>query len=188
MGVMALRVPCGWNLDSRGTTQADPMTNITTAPQRFTFAPGIELRVSVKNGQPWFVASDVARALGYRDASNMARILDSDEKGTHLVSTPHGQQSMLVIDQSGLFNAVLKSTKQEAKTYRKWVTGTVLPHIHRQGAYSVGAEHLPHAQQVALYEAFRAQTLEALKRHDRLTQHDHWVSASKRQERSLTGC
>jgi prophage antirepressor-like protein len=157
----------------------------TTEPMRFTFALGMDLRILIKDGHPMFIASDVAKALGYRDAANMARNLDDDEKGTHLVSTPHGQQPMLIIDQSGLFNAVLKSTKAEAKAYRKWVTGTVLPSVHRQGAYVTGIEALPQAQQDALYRVFQAQVKEALRRHDKLTEHDHYASPRKQQERSL---
>lgn len=162
------------------------MTNITTTePRAFSFAPGIDLRVLIKDGQPWFIASDVAKALGYRDAANMARILDDDETDTHLVSTANGKRSMLIIDQSGLFNAVLKSTKPEAKAYRKWVTSTVLPDVHTHGAYAVGAEALTPEKRDAFYRIVRAQLLEALRRHDKLTEHDHWASPRKRQERSL---
>lgn len=168
------------------------MTNIIDSsmathatPQRFQFAPGLDLRVILNDGNPWFIASDVAKALGYRDAANMARNLDDDEKGTHLVSTPHGHQPMLIIDQSGLFHAVLKSTKPEARAYRKWVTGTVLPSVHRHGAYVTGLEGLPQAQQNALYRIFQAQVKEALRRHDKLTEHDHYASLRKQQERSM---
>ena len=45
-----------------------------------------------ENGEPWFVASDIAKALGYRDAEKMTRRLDDDEKGTRSVGTPGGTQ------------------------------------------------------------------------------------------------
>lgn len=167
------------------TTSIMPPMQTSTTHQRFHFSPGMDLRVVIRDGEPWFVASDVARALGYRDAANIARILDDDEKGTHQMSTPHGKQPMTIIDQSGLFNAVLKSTKPEAKAYRKWVTGTVLPTVHKHGAYAVEAEGLPVEQQEALYRAVRAQIREALRRHDKLTEHDHWAGSRKQQERSL---
>ena len=47
--------------------------------------------------EPWFVASDIAKELGYRDAHNLARILDEEEKGTRVVSTPSGSQEMTVM-------------------------------------------------------------------------------------------
>lgn len=50
-----------------------------------------------ENGEPWFVAKDVAKILGYRDAANMTRRLEEDEKGTRSVSTHGGEQQMAVI-------------------------------------------------------------------------------------------
>ena len=58
---------------------------------------------------PWFVASDIAKELGYRDAHNLARILDEEEKGTRVVSTPSGSQEMTVINESGLSGNLLSS-------------------------------------------------------------------------------
>ena len=59
--------------------------------------------------EPWFVASDIAKDLGYRDAHNLARILDEEEKGTRVVSTPSGSQEMTVINESGLSGNLLSS-------------------------------------------------------------------------------
>ncbi|GAB1254523.1 BRO-N domain-containing protein [Desulfovibrio falkowii] len=55
------------------------------------------VRVIEREGQPWFVASDVAKSLGYRDAAAMTRMLDEDEKGTHIVCTLGGKQEVTVI-------------------------------------------------------------------------------------------
>ena len=50
---------------------------------------GLSVRVIVgEEAEPEWVATDVAKILGYRDAANLARRLDEDEKGTHSVSTP----------------------------------------------------------------------------------------------------
>lgn len=98
---------------------------------------GIGLRVvRDEDGQPWFVASDVAYALEYRMASDMARSLDDDERGTQIVRTPSGDQTMLVINESGLYHAILMSRKSEAKAFKKWVTSEVLPSIRRTGSYT----------------------------------------------------
>lgn len=59
-------------------------------------------------GAPWFVASDVARVLGYRDAANITRLLDDDEKGHRIVVTTGGDQSMTVISELGLFRMISK--------------------------------------------------------------------------------
>lgn len=93
------------------------------------------VRVVLKDGEPWFVAGDVAAVLGYRDAANMARNLDEDEKGTQIVSTLGGDQEVSVISESGLYAAVLKSRRPEARSFRKWVTADVLPSIRKTGGY-----------------------------------------------------
>lgn len=69
----------------------------------------------------WAVAMDVAEALDYRDAYNMTRILDPNEKDTHKVSTPGGTQNMSVISETGIYEAVFNSHKPEAKEFKKWV-------------------------------------------------------------------
>ena len=96
---------------------------------------GSLVRVVSREGEPWFVASDVARLLGYRDANKATRLLDDDERGTRIVGTPYGDQEMSVINESGLFAIVLRSRRPEAKTFRRWVTSEVLPAIRRTGRY-----------------------------------------------------
>ena len=103
----------------------------------FQFQPSFDVRVIVIDGNPWFVASDVAAALEYRDAANMTRFLDDDDKGTHNVSTPSGNQQMTIINESGLYSAILKSRKPEAKKFKKWVTSEVLPTIRKTGSYTI---------------------------------------------------
>lgn len=93
------------------------------------------VRVIEIDGEPWFVAADVARILEYRNAPDAVRNLDDDERGTHIVGTPSGDQEMNVINESGLYHLVLVSRKPEAKKFRKWVTAEVLPSIRKTGMY-----------------------------------------------------
>lgn len=97
-----------------------------------------EVRTMLIGEQPWFVASDVAAALDYRDAEKLTRMLDDDEKGTQIVGTLGGNQEMLVINESGLYSAILRSRKLEAKRFKKWVTAEVLPAIRKHGRYEDG--------------------------------------------------
>lgn len=87
------------------------------------------------DGEPWFVATDVAKALGYRMASDMTRRLDEDEKGTRSMRTPGGEQELSVISEAGLYNAVLGSKVPGAREFKRWVTHDVLPALRRDGAY-----------------------------------------------------
>jgi prophage antirepressor-like protein len=117
----------------------------------------IQVRTVDRDGQIWFVASDVARALNYANAAQMTRVLDEDEKGMHTVHTLGGEQPLLIISESGLYHALLKSRKPEAKPFRKWVTAEVLPAIRKQGFYGQApamealAEDMPAIEQGLVY-------------------------------------
>jgi anti-repressor protein len=105
-------------------------------PQVFDNPEFGQLRViQGENGEPWFVASDIAKALGYRMASDMTRRLDDDEKGTRSVRTPSGKQLMTVITEAGVYSAILGSQVEGAKRFKRWVTHEVLPALRRDGAY-----------------------------------------------------
>jgi prophage antirepressor-like protein len=95
-----------------------------------------EVRTDLIDGEPWFVASDVAKILGYRDAANLTRRLDPEDKGTQSVSTPSGDQHMTVISEPGLYVAVLGSQVDGAKAFKRWITHEVLPAIRKTGTYS----------------------------------------------------
>ena len=93
------------------------------------------IRAMNEGGEPWFVATDVAKALGYGHTPHMTRRLDDDEKGVRSVDTPGGRQSLTVISEAGLYSAVLGSKIPEAKAFKRWVTHEVLPAIRKTGGY-----------------------------------------------------
>lgn len=95
-----------------------------------------ELRAVQLDGDPWFVAADIAKVLGYSHTPNMVRMLDDDEKDVHLVNTLGGPQLMTIVNVSGLFCLILSSERATAKPFRIWVTHEVLPSIARTGSYS----------------------------------------------------
>ena len=103
---------------------------LATQPAIFLFHD-TEVRTIDRNGQVWFVAGDVAKALTYRSAYDIARVLDDDEKDTHIMRTPGGDQAVTILSESGIYHALLKSRKPEARPFRRWVTQEVLPAIRR---------------------------------------------------------
>jgi prophage antirepressor-like protein len=107
-----------------------------------------EVRVVIKQEDPWFVATDIADALGYSVAKDMTRNLDDDEKGRHIVPTPGGDQELLVINESGLYHAIFKSRKPATQAFRKWVTSEVLPQIRRTGRYEPEASPEPEPKRI----------------------------------------
>lgn len=111
--------------------------NSTAVPSVIPFSFGKQqVRTILINGEPWFVASDVCDALELAGRSrNFLRMLDEDEKGAHIVSTPGGDQEVQVVNESGLYALIFKSRKEEAKRFKKWVTAEVLPAIRKHGRY-----------------------------------------------------
>lgn len=101
-----------------------------------------QVRTILHDNQIWFIASDIAKVLQYRDAYNMTRILDDDEKDTHLMSTPSSKQCLTIINESGLYSCILRSKKDNAKKFKKWVTSVVLPSIRKNGGYIANQENL----------------------------------------------
>ncbi len=106
-----------------------------TAVQPFDFA-GQQVRVITIDGEPWFVASDVARVLGYRMASDMTRRLDPEDRGTRSMRTPSGDQEMTIVSEAGMYEAVLGSQIPTARDFKRWVTRDVLPEIRKTGTYT----------------------------------------------------
>ncbi|MFS1522726.1 Bro-N domain-containing protein [Microbulbifer sp. 2304DJ12-6] len=113
------------------------------------------VRVIEADDAIWFVATDVATALEYTTAKDLARNLDDDEKGRQIVPTLGGDQEMTVINESGLYHAVLKSRKPKAQEFRRWVTSEVLPTIRKTGGYH--ATQTTDADKYALLNAMVAQ-------------------------------
>ena len=93
------------------------------------------VRVLDLDGEPWFVAADIANVLGYSAASAMARSLDESEKGVHSLHTLGGHQDLTVISEPGLYEAIFNSRRPEAKKFKTWVKAEVLPQIRKTGSY-----------------------------------------------------
>lgn len=98
-----------------------------------------EVRTVQQNGEPWFVLKDVCAVLGIGNNRMASDRLDADEKGVSQIDTLGGKQEMTVVNESGLYNVILRSDKPEAKPFRKWVTSEVLPSIRKHGAYMTQA-------------------------------------------------
>lgn len=97
---------------------------------------GKQVRTIQKDGETWWVLKDVCAVLGISDVRRVAERLDVDEWSQTPVSDRLGRsQDTYIINESGLYNVILRSDKAEAKPFRKWVTGGVLPSIRKTGGY-----------------------------------------------------
>lgn len=106
-----------------------------TAITAFTNTEFGEVRTMMRDGEPWFVAADVCRALELDRTWNALQRLDEDEKGTTSISTLGGEQEVSIINEAGLYTLVLGSRKPEAKVFKRWITHEVIPSIRKNGAY-----------------------------------------------------
>ena len=103
--------------------------------QIFTYN-GNEVRTVQKDGEPWWVLRDVCDILGISHIKDTVDRLDGDEVGqTEVIDRLGRNQTAYIINESGLYNVIIRSDKPEAKPFRKWVTSEVLPSIRRHGAY-----------------------------------------------------
>lgn len=100
--------------------------------QTFTYNQ-TQVRTIDKAGEPWFVLADVCKVLGIKNTSQLIQRLDEDERS---ISNIGRQGATWCINESGLYNVILRSDKPQAKPFRKWVTAEVLPAIRKTGQYN----------------------------------------------------
>jgi hypothetical protein len=144
------RAPCNVLQTGRGTyTIGTPEVNsIATPPtppieSALTIPPtnnifnfdGNNVRVIEKDGEPWFVAKDVAEVLGY---VNTAKAVTKHCKAIAEIPIWDGRQnrSMQIIPERDIYRLVLKSNLPAAEKFEEWVVGEVLPTIRKTGKYS----------------------------------------------------
>lgn len=100
-----------------------------------------EVRMTEINGKPYFVATDVATALGY---TNPRKAISDHCKGVTKRDTPtsSGVQQMSYINEGDLYRLIMKSKLPSAEKFEKWVMEEVLPSIRKNGGYIAGQETL----------------------------------------------
>lgn len=139
---MALRNPGGCFSFWR-----NPMENGMQIFERSEFG---SVRVVEHNGEPWFVASDVARALGY---ANPAEAIQDHCKKVNKINhhsktlPPTPPVNILIIPESDVYRLVMRSNLPDAERFQDWVVEDVLPSIRKRGGYNV------HQQSVVVQSA-----------------------------------
>lgn len=107
------------------------------------------VRVIERDGEPWFVSSDICNALEIKNNRDALSRLDDDEKGVVLTDTLGGKQNVGVVNEPGLYTLVLASRKPSAKKFKRWITHEVIPSIRKHGGYIAGQENLSPEEVVA---------------------------------------
>ncbi|MBR0035808.1 MAG: phage antirepressor KilAC domain-containing protein [Synergistaceae bacterium] len=108
---------------------------MTNELQVFKYTEQHQIRTTVIDGEPWFVAKDICDVLGLADVTSALRTLDDDEKLVRKISGAGQIREMATISEPGLYKLIMRSSKPEAKQFTRWVTHEVLPSIHKSGMY-----------------------------------------------------
>ena len=104
--------------------------------QRFKYENMNDLTTLEIDGEIWFVANEVCKALDINNSRQALTRLDEDEKNTVIINDGiRGNPNKAIISESGLYALVLSSNKLEAKKFRKWITSEVIPRIRKTGSY-----------------------------------------------------
>ena len=107
----------------------------TILPTPFSFH-GLLIRViDSGTGEPWFIAKDVAEALGY---SNTSKAINAHCKAVSTCHTEMGGQlrAVQIIPERDLYRLVMKSKQPAAEQFEEWVVGQVLPSIRKTGTFA----------------------------------------------------
>lgn len=93
-----------------------------------------QIRMVMVDDEPWFVAKDISDKLGYAQTSNMMKRIDDEDSKSSVLDGMN--MKSLLINESGLYSAIIGSKLPSAKQFKRWVTSEVLPSIRKHGAYA----------------------------------------------------
>lgn len=120
-----------------------------------------EIKATIKNGEPWFLAGDVCRVLGIKDSAKAVRDIEQKYKSagiSHTISsrmtiqTSAGKREAVIINEQTLYELIFNSRKQKAVLFRAWVTGEVLPSIRKHGFYRAEGKIIRRAETDSIKE------------------------------------
>ena len=123
-----------------------------------------EIRTRIDaQGEPWFCLLHVCKALGL-NAKHVKERLRDKAVSTDLISDTIGRtRRVLFVNEDGLYDVILESRKPEARAFRRWVTGEVLPAIRKTGGYMMAQTN--ESDEIILSRALHIMQ-ETLKRRD----------------------
>lgn len=106
-----------------------------------------QIRIVTKDNEPWFVASDICKALDLSNPTMVMERLDDDEKSKLNLGLSGGATNC--VNEFGLYTLVLASRKQGAKEFKRWITHEVIPSIRKTGGYIAGQEEMSDSELMA---------------------------------------
>ena len=127
---------------------------------------GASVRMQMIKDEPWFAAKDVCELLGLDNSRQAVSRLDDDEKGVINSDTLGGKQELTFVNESGMYALIFQSRKPQARAFRKWVTGEVLPSLRKYGYYVDPGAQLTDEQREELERVMMGRMQRYLSRRD----------------------
>ena len=127
---------------------------------------GASVRMQMIKDEPWFAAKDVCELLGLDNSRQAVSRLDDDEKGVINSDTLGGKQELTFVNESGMYALIFQSRKPQARSFRKWVTGEVLPSLRKYGYYVAPGAQLTDEQREELERVMMGRMRRYLSRRD----------------------
>ncbi|MNM07377.1 Phage antirepressor protein KilAC domain protein [compost metagenome] len=124
--------------------------------QKFMYS-NQEVRSTVINGEPWFIAKDVCEVLEIANPTQAINRLDEDERAMFNIGR---QGEANIVNEPGLYSLILGSRKPEAKQFKRWITHEVIPMIRKTGGY-VLPQTMPETLRLLAAEIEKNQEVEA---------------------------
>lgn len=130
--------PNSSNTQNNVATRFSNSENVSRTPTQFSFHGLLVRVIDDGNGEPLFIAKDVAEALGY---ANTSKAINAHCKAVSTCHTEMGGQvrAVQIIPERDLYRLVMKSKLPAAEQFEEWVVGQVLPSIRKTGQYSAPA-------------------------------------------------
>ena len=132
-----------------------------------------EVRVSELNNEPIFCLSDVCKILDLQGSAVLRRLSDDVISNHPIIDNLGRTQIANFVNEDGLYDVILDSRKPEAKAFRKWITGEVLPAIRMTGGYMISKEEDTEADIMARALLIAQSTMERQKQRLELLQNEN---------------
>lgn len=124
-----------------------------------------QVRTILIDGEPWFVAADICSALELDHVHKALDRVDQADRTQIPVRSGGQHRPMWTVNESGMYELIIRSDKPEARKFRRWITSEVVPAIRKTGRYEVAADpqwQIPQSYAAALeLAALQARELEA---------------------------
>ena len=100
-----------------------------------------EVRVIFIDNEPLFCLSDICKALALTNPTMVLNAIKSEfnddlSQAYPIIDNLGRKQNATFITEAQLYFILMRSDKTEAKEFRKWINGEVLPSIRKTGSYS----------------------------------------------------